>query len=175
MTPGQPLTVEQRVLLERLVREAGPRVHAYVRRAFPRLDADEVLAETFFRAARAAAGLQQSPDPLFYLLRTARTVCLRELQRQVPAESVPDDLADRSAEPAGRLRLHEELADMQRAIAELPEAQREVVVLRYSAGLSFEQVAELLEIPLGTALSRMNTAQRTLRAIVERSLEHPRT
>lgn len=160
MTPGRPLSVEQRALLERLVREAAPRVHAYVRRAFPRVDPDEALAETFFRAAQAAPGLERSPDPVLYLLRTARTVCLRSLQRPATAEIAGDPPAREEAVPSA------DLEEMLRAVAELPDAQREVVVLRISVGLSFEQVAEMLGIPLGTALSRMHAAQRRLRELL---------
>jgi DNA-directed RNA polymerase specialized sigma24 family protein len=49
------------------------------------------------------------------------------------------------------------------AVAELPQLQREVVVLRLSTELRFEDISELLRIPLGTALSRMDAAVRRLR------------
>ena len=52
---------------------------------------------------------------------------------------------------------------MMEAIERLPEAQREIVVLRLTAELKFEEIAEMLAIPLGTALSRMNSALARLR------------
>ena len=58
---------------------------------------------------------------------------------------------------------HEERQRLLAALARLPQPQREVVVLRLSAELKFEEIAELLQIPLGTALSRMHAALRHLR------------
>lgn len=167
MTPRRALTDEQRALLERLVAEAGPRIHAYVKRAFPRLDADEAVAETFARAAQGVSGLEQSADPVFYLLRTARNACLRELQRP-RAISIPE--AGVSGAPPGPTDADAEADEVEllSAVASLPDGQREVVVLRVSAELSFAQIAALLEIPLGTALSRMNAALRNLRRRLER-------
>jgi len=49
------------------------------------------------------------------------------------------------------------------AVAGLTQAQREVVVLRLSAELKFAEIADLLHVPLGTALSRMHAAVRQLR------------
>ena len=49
------------------------------------------------------------------------------------------------------------------AVAALPEKLREVVVLRLSTDLRFEEIADLLQIPLGTALSRMHAALQDLR------------
>jgi RNA polymerase sigma-70 factor (ECF subfamily) len=52
-----------------------------------------------------------------------------------------------------------DLADaLKEAILGLPAGLREVVVLRLSTGLKFEEIANLLSIPLGTALSRMYAA-----------------
>ena len=51
-------------------------------------------------------------------------------------------------------------------MAELPESLREIVVLRLASGLKFEEIAELLHIPLGTALSRMHAAIQRLREML---------
>lgn len=55
---------------------------------------------------------------------------------------------------------------MQRRLAELPDPQREILVLRYYQDLSEREIAEVLGIPRGTVKSRMHTAVRALRAVV---------
>lgn len=69
-----------------------------------------------------------------------------------PASAVDSDSLDQ-AEQAQRL---------QEAIAKLPEAQREVLLLRYYSGLKFVEIAELLGCPLNTALGRMHKAMKRL-------------
>jgi RNA polymerase sigma-70 factor (ECF subfamily) len=57
---------------------------------------------------------------------------------------------------------NEQYERLQAAIARLPEAQREVVLLRYYSGLKFVEIAELLGCPLNTALGRMHKAMKRL-------------
>lgn len=170
----QALTAEQRALLESLLEEVGPRVLAYVRKAFGRrLDAEEIVAETFARAADNIAAVARAERKDLYLLTVARNLCRDVFRRRRP-ELLPDEqLRDRPAAVSAPGDEHAAAEDRQRlrdAVARLPEAQREVVALRMSAELKFEEIAELLGIPLGTALSRMNAAVRRLR----KDLDHAR-
>lgn len=59
--------------------------------------------------------------------------------------------------------LREELQQMHAAIGQLPEADRLVIQLRHLADLSFKQIAELLEEPLGTVLARQHRALKKLK------------
>ena len=52
---------------------------------------------------------------------------------------------------------------LRRAVAQLPEPQKRVFLLREEAGLTFREIADLLGCPLGTALGRMHTALASLR------------
>jgi RNA polymerase sigma-70 factor (ECF subfamily) len=51
---------------------------------------------------------------------------------------------------------------VQRAVEKLPEEQRIVVVLRYTEGLAYEQIAEVIGCSMGTVASRLNRAHRAL-------------
>ena len=68
-----------------------------------------------------------------------------------------------SAPPAGRAELNEAVDRMQSALAELPDAEREVILLRHYSGLSFAEIAEVMGTPLGTALARAHRGLRKLR------------
>lgn len=163
------LTSADRELLEGLVREMGPRLAGYLRHSFGRrIDVDEVVAETYCRAAANMAGLWRAERKDLYLLRIARNLCLDSFRRK-PVELVSNE---RLESKPGSADVAEILLDSERreallaAVADLPDAQREIVVLRMSAGLTFEEIAELLKLPLGTALSRMHLAVQRLRELL---------
>ncbi len=161
------LTGTDRALLEQLVAETGPRLLAYVRRVYADAhEAEDIVSDTFFRAAQNIASLRASARPDLYLLTTARNLCRDRFRKKAPL-AVSDERLDREpdagAVPAAAMEQKEQLDALRSAVEKLPEAQREVVVLRLSVGLRFEEIAETMQIPLGTALSRMNGAMQRLK------------
>lgn len=163
--PGRrPLSADERAQVEALVRDFAPRLAAYVRYGHGRqVDAEEVVAETFCRALGNVARLLRCDRPELYLLTIARNLCRdQQRRRRVPAVIETGREAD-AREPAAELAEAERRTLLRAAVARLPQVQREVVVLRLSTGLKFEQIAELLGVPLGTVLSRMHAALVTLR------------
>jgi RNA polymerase sigma-70 factor (ECF subfamily) len=147
--------------------EVGPRLLAYVRRGFgSQIDAEEIVAETFARAADNIAAVSASERKDLYLLTVARNLCRDAFRRRRPNLISDDQLRERPspvAAPGDNAVAAEDRQRLLDAVARLPPAQREVVVLRLSTDLKFEEIADLLGIPLGTALSRMNAAVRHLR------------
>jgi RNA polymerase sigma-70 factor (ECF subfamily) len=72
------------------------------------------------------------------------------------------------APPAGqRLEGAEQENKLRRAIEQLPEAQRQVLMLRYYSNLKFIEIAELIGCPLNTALGRMHKAMLKLKQMME--------
>ncbi|MCK4341722.1 MAG: sigma-70 family RNA polymerase sigma factor [Phycisphaerae bacterium] len=161
------LTSAERGLLDELVRELGPRLLAYIRRVYGNEhDAEDIVAETFCRAARNITALQASNRRDLYVLTIARNLCRDGFRRQRPISLPHERLQQNPApisEPSRMIVGDEQTQALRAAVAGLPENLREVVVLRFSGGLKFEQIAELLHIPLGTALSRMHAAVGRLR------------
>jgi len=77
-------------------------------------------------------------------------------------------IVDQHAPQAGhRLEACEQQQKLGRAIEQLPENQREVLLLRYYANLKFVEIAELLGCPLNTALGRMHKAMLKLKDLME--------
>ena len=80
----------------------------------------------------------------------------------------PDDRAGGVGEdPAAAAERAETLARLRAAVANLPEADREVLHLRHTARLSFREIAEILGQPLGTVLARGHRALKKLRAALD--------
>ena len=77
-------------------------------------------------------------------------------------------VADGAAPHAGhRLEGTEQAEKLRRAIEKLPEAQRQVLMLRYYSNLKFVEIASLLGCPLNTALGRMHKATLKLKQLME--------
>jgi RNA polymerase sigma-70 factor (ECF subfamily) len=83
-----------------------------------------------------------------------------ELLEQHPDRSTPGRLEDSGPEQGSLARLRE-------AMASLSEADREVIELRHHGGLSFKQMSEILEEPVGTLLARHHRALKKLRETIE--------
>jgi RNA polymerase sigma-70 factor, ECF subfamily len=78
----------------------------------------------------------------------------------------PADAAGVDAANPQEIIITRELArSMERAIEGLPAELREVVLLRETEGMSYEQIAGIVGCPLGTVKSRLNAARRRLRAV----------
>jgi len=76
------------------------------------------------------------------------------------------DAGDLGEDPAARLSRAEQVQRLREVIAGLPEADQEVLHLRHTAGLSFAQIAETLEQPLGTVLARGHRALNKLKKLM---------
>jgi RNA polymerase sigma-70 factor (ECF subfamily) len=70
-------------------------------------------------------------------------------------------------EPTNRTETEEQVGRLREAIQKLPDAQREVLLLRYFSGLKFVEIAEMLGCPLNTALGRMHKAMAKLKRLME--------
>jgi RNA polymerase sigma-70 factor (ECF subfamily) len=143
--------------LETLYREHGPDVLAYLRRLGGVSAAEDLLHETFVQAMRRMDRFEQAQSPRAWLFGIARHVGLTERRRRRPAAPLVEEPA---APAAGE---DERVEPMRRAIDELPEPQREALELRVRSGLSYEEIAVVLAIPVGTVRSRLHHAVRRLR------------
>ncbi len=123
-------------------------------------------------------------DPWLYQIvcNRARDLMRRERVRRHESldawlEQGHPEAADPSADPAADAERHDLQRQIWRAISRLPEAHREIFVLRDYHDLSYREIAEVLAIPQGTVMSRLHAARKGLREILidegERSLDEP--
>lgn len=144
--------------LEKLYQEMGPALLGYFRRQ-PALAgaAEDLLQDTFVRALRRIDRLQSSVSQRAYLFGIARHVGLDALRRMRPVGGLAIDTPGAAEQPDERLEA------MRLAIDRLPEPQRETLLLKLQQELSYSEIAEVLEIPVGTVRSRLHHALLTLR------------
>lgn len=129
------------------------------------LDAEDALQEIFLLVHKSLATFDPRRGAFTtWLYRITINYCLNHRRRQNPI-SVPLDDNGLTSEFPGR-QLAEEEAIWQ-AIQRLSDKQQVVVVLRYYWELSYADVAQILDIPLGTVKSRLDLALKTLRRALE--------
>jgi RNA polymerase sigma-70 factor (ECF subfamily) len=136
-------------------------------------DADDLVQETFLRAYRYWQSFQDGSDCLRWLSAICRNVARDHHRRGadniVPLELVADPWIDArphaSARDAGLAEMYDQLdlgPAIRRAIDALPQSFREVVTLCDVEGLSYEETALNLNVPVGTVRSRLYRARRRL-------------
>lgn len=129
--------------------------------------AQDIAQEAFVRAHRALPGFRGQAQVRSWLYRIATNLALNAVQRQreYPTDTIPDRPAqgDPAADAVNRA-LREDLVE---AIGELPDKLREPLVLREYDGLSYQEIATQLDLPLNTVRTRILRARRTLREKME--------
>jgi RNA polymerase sigma factor (sigma-70 family) len=151
--------------VEGLYNAHGQALLGYLRRSFGHAEAaEDLLHETFLQALRGLDRLTAAASPRAWLFGIARRVGLAALRRR-RMQPLPDGLAAAEAGQAD-----ERLERMRRAIGRLPPPQREALQLRLVEELSYEEIAAVLEIPVGTVRSRLHNAVRMLGGLVARDM-----
>jgi RNA polymerase sigma-70 factor (ECF subfamily) len=130
-------------------------------------DADDLVQESLSRALarhHRIGEIRNLRAYLFTILHNAHIDRLNERRRwaySVPAEVVENLLA----QPAPQLD-HLALHDLADALARLPEEQRRAVLLVGYEGLAYKEAAEVLEVPIGTVMSRLSRGREALRRMM---------
>ena len=136
-------------------------------------EAEEVAQEVFLRVHRSVAEFRGEAKLSTWLYAIASRVCLTRLttaeRRMIRrGEEALAKVPTPGDGPAGDLERSELEAALHCAIAELPEDRRIVVVLRDLEGLSYEEIAQALDLELGTVRSRLHRARMDLKDKMER-------
>jgi RNA polymerase sigma-70 factor (ECF subfamily) len=129
--------------------------------------AQDLAQEAFVRAHRALPGFRGQAQVRSWLYRIATNLALNAVQRrkEYPTDTLPERAARRDpATTAENLALRRELED---AISELPPKLREPLILREYDGLSYQEIATRLELPLNTVRTRILRGRRALRERME--------
>ena len=92
---------------------------------------------------------------------------LRKDKRILPGKIEDLNLRDSEPGPEAVVASAERTEMVQEAVLTLPDASRAVLVLREFEGLSYQEISESLEIPVGTVMSRLNYARKLLREKLE--------
>ncbi|HEU0296219.1 MAG TPA: sigma-70 family RNA polymerase sigma factor [Anaerolineales bacterium] len=137
------------------------------------LIAEDAAQETFIRAWQNLSSYRPQTPLRSWLYRIAFNAgmdMLRKEKRILPNDIEEMQLADERPGPEFLVSQRERTVLVQQAVLSLPDASRAVVVLREYEGMSYHEIAEALDIPIGTVMSRLNYARKALKEKLEPKL-----
>ncbi len=158
-----------------LIRRYQRRLTAFLAQIVGDLEvARELSQETFIRAWSALDRFDPRYRFSTWLFRIAHNLGIDQLRRRrlstVPLQRQDRDgeelevtVADEAKDPLGHLENRELAAELRRSIEGLRPEYRELVLLRHFAGLSYQEIAELKGMPLGTVKNKLFRAHTVLR------------
>ena len=148
-------------------------------------DAEDLVQETFLRAYRGFAGFKEGTNLKAWLYRILTNTFINSYRKkQREPVTVPDDnvedwylydrLAAQGAEASAETTVLDAMPDedVKAALEALPEGFRLAVLLADVEGFSYKEIAEMLDIPIGTVMSRLHRGRRSLeKALWEKAKE----
>ena len=139
-------------------------------------DAMDISQEVFLKAYRSLANFDERSAFSTWLYRITHNTCIDEIRKRKGKQtySLEEDLesedgsmqrqvADDGDTPEESLMRKEQKSEILRALDTLSEEHKAAIILRDVKGLSYEEIAEILELSLGTVKSRINRARNQLK------------
>jgi RNA polymerase sigma-70 factor, ECF subfamily len=145
-----------------------PRLRRYAR-ALTRepVAADDLVQDCLARALGKLHLWQEGTDLRAWLFTILHNQYVNQVRRAI-REGAPVGLSE--TEPMLTLAPHQdkrlELRDLERALAKLPAEQRTVILLIGLEGMSYEEVADIIDVPVGTVRSRLSRGREALRRLM---------
>jgi RNA polymerase sigma-70 factor, ECF subfamily len=132
--------------------------------------AEDMAQEAFLKGYRLLHGFRGDCSFSTWMYRVTCSVCLTELNRRKRRSEVelqPHHVGDATVHPVEDLDLPEHL---RRCVSKLSERYATIVTMYYLHGISYEEITQALNIPMGTLKTWMFRARKQLRRIVEKEL-----
>jgi RNA polymerase sigma-70 factor (ECF subfamily) len=158
----------------RLVEQEIPRLRRYARALARNADrADDLVQDTLVRAIAKAHLWQPGTDIRAWLFTIMHNQNVNEVRRAIR------DHANVDVEECAKLAattdptVSRQLRELERALAQMLEEQRQVILLVGLEGMSYEDAAAILNVPIGTIRSRLSRGRESLRKLLDMNVKPP--
>ena len=135
--------------------------------------ADEVVQTTMLNAWRASSSFDPSRDLAPWLYSIARRAAIDVYRRESRAATPAEVTDDRAATVPLSFERTWEAWEVRSALDRLPPDEREVVRLAHFLGMTHREIAQRLDVPVGTVKSRSNRAYKRLAALLAHVVREP--
>ncbi len=129
-------------------------------------EAEDITQEAFVRAWRALPGFRGHAKFTTWIYRIVYNLCLNRLpglrRDLLQIESVEETQVNPILSPPDLFEVEEQLTFLHVQLDQLSEKYRLVLTLRYLQGLSYEEIADMLNLPMGTVKTHIHRARRIL-------------
>ncbi|MEM0895850.1 MAG: RNA polymerase sigma factor [Verrucomicrobiota bacterium] len=140
-------------------------------------DSEDALQECFGKVLRALPRYREENHFKSWLYRIAHNEGLNTIRRRKrfvvdpdPTELAEDPLTSSPIDAPNEIDGQERAELLQNAVGQLPDHEREVILLRLQADLPFKEIARITDSPIGTVLARMHNAKKRLKKILSPEL-----
>ena len=147
-------------------------------------EANDISIDAFIRVFQAIKHFRGEANFSTWLFRIVTNVYLDRRKRmknrqhlslqeyiELEESSVARQIEDPAPTPEQVAEVNERNTALQKAVSSLPDYQRAMIVLYHTERLSYEEIAEALDLPLGTVKSRLNRARLLLREKLQGDME----
>jgi len=140
-----------------------------------REEAEDLVQETYLKALKGFASFQQGTNFRAWMYRILRNTFLTSrsglsLKMTVPLDREEDAIGQPADTPEAVLLARADHQMVQSALERLPVQFREVIVLCDIEEMSYQEIAEIAGIPMGTVMSRLARARKSMRELLEEKL-----
>lgn len=153
---------------DQLIAEQIPKLRRYARALLgDPIRADDLVQEALVRGLSRSHLWQTGTDIrawMFTILHNVYVNSQRQRRIRQDDQELPEDHPEMATPPNQERSL--EVRDLARALHQLPAPQREVVLLVGLEGMNYKQVAAVLDIPIGTVMSRLHRGREALRRLM---------
>ncbi len=122
-------------------------------------DAQDAAQDAFVQAWRGLERFRGASSVSTWLYRIVTNRCLNVIAAQRPSESIDAELSSSAARPPEQVEMRQQFAAVVSAVSALPGDQRVALVLRDFEGLSYEQIAQVLEVSVAAVKGRIHRAR----------------
>ena len=138
-----------------------------------RNDAEDLVQETYVKALKGFKSFEEGTNPRAWMYRILRNTFLTSrsglsAQNTAPLDEDDDieELASHAVTPESLLLQQESSQAIIDALANLPVAHREMILLSEVEELSYKEIAQVLAVPIGTVMSRLSRARKLMRNVL---------
>jgi len=129
-------------------------------------DAEDIMQETYIKIYNGAPGYKPKGKPMAWILRIARNLSLDRARLKSENElSLNEDWISSASVDFAELSIDKLL--LETVLSDLTDEERQIVIMHSLAGLKHREIAQILEIPLATALSKYHRSLLKLRKMLE--------
>ncbi len=154
--------------LESLYRLTSASVYGYALSVLKnRQDAEDVLHDCYVRLYQAAGSYRSCGKPMAWIITVARNLCLLKLRGRGKTEDLSEEKWEDTAGPQVDGDADDRLL-LTQCMTRLSDEERQIVVLHAAAGFRHREIADMLDLPLPTVLSKYHRALKKLRTFLEK-------
>lgn len=163
----QGISEGSQVALEQLYRYTHSSVYSFALSILKNThDAEDVLHDCYIAVWHGAGNYRSQGKPLAWMTTITRNLCLQQIRKRQRTEDFPQDEWELHLSDNGELTI-EDKSVLSACMEMLSEQERQIITLHAVSGFKHREIAELLDLPLPTVLSKYNRAIKRLKKYLQ--------